>query len=95
TNSAVSKAFDRPLSLNLEYRVWLEEHLAKFGLAWSERVARMAVLPDGAVKLGMEMAGFLIEHRSVPCYFLPGVPHEMKSLLATVVIPDLESRFPD
>jgi nicotinamide-nucleotide amidase len=39
------------------------------------------------------MAGYFLEHENVPCYFLPGVPHEMRFLLAELVIPDLEKRF--
>ena len=95
TCAAVSKAFNRPLTSNANYTRWLQERLAAYGYKWSEYVARMAQLPEGAIKLGLEMAGFFIEHRSTPCYFLPGVPHEMRTLLAEAVIPDLEERFPD
>lgn len=55
----------------------------------------MAELPEGAVKLGMDMAGFFMLHDGVPCYFLPGVPNEMEHLLEEAVIPDLETRFPN
>lgn len=95
TSRAVSKAFDQPLVVNLEYSSWLRENLEKNGLGWSPELARLAELPQGAVKLGRDTAGFAIEYCSVPCYFLPGVPHEMKVLLAETVIPDLESRFPN
>lgn len=95
TCAAVSKAFNRPLTVNINYTEWLREKIASFGLKWSEHVARLAQLPEGAIKLGLEMAGFFIEQRSIPCYFLPGVPREMKTLLAEAVIPDLEERFPD
>jgi len=94
TGSAASKAFNRPLVLNTDYMSWLQKRLAERGLAWSEQLGRMAHLPQGATKLGWEMAGFFIEYENIPCYFLPGVPHEMKTLLSEVVIPDLEQRFP-
>jgi nicotinamide-nucleotide amidase len=55
----------------------------------------MAKLPEGAIKLGLNMAGFFVLHKDIPCYFLPGVPNEMKHLLAQDVIPDLENRFPN
>ena len=55
----------------------------------------MAALPAGAIKLGMDMAGFFLLLKEIPCYFLPGVPNEMKYLLGAMVIPDLESRFPN
>ena len=39
--------------------------------------------------------GSLCSTTDVPCYFLPGVPNEMKHLLEKNVIPDLETRFPE
>ncbi len=95
TCEAVSKAFELPLALDQAYLNWLQKRLKEFGISWSEHVARMAHMPLGAVKLGMDMAGFFIEHRKIPCYFLPGVPHEMKILLSQMVLPDLEERFPN
>lgn len=94
TNAAVSKAFERPLVTDRAYVEWLKKRLAEHGQAWTSGVAKMAELPTGAVKIGMDMAGFFIDHRDIPCYFLPGVPGEMKLLLAGIVIPDLEHRFP-
>jgi nicotinamide-nucleotide amidase len=94
TNAAVSLAFNRLLMLDSEYTKWLEERLAQRGRSWSDEVAKMARIPQGAIKLGVGMAGYFLEHEGVPCYFLPGVPHEMRSLLAELVIPDLEKRFP-
>ncbi|MCE5333852.1 MAG: CinA family nicotinamide mononucleotide deamidase-related protein [Desulfobacteraceae bacterium] len=95
TNSAVSKAFSRPLITNQDYEDWLKKHLSAMGKDVSAELERMAALPKGAVKLGLDMAGFFLLHRNVPCYFLPGVPGEMKYLLGNIVIPDLESRFPE
>lgn len=94
TSAASAIALGVPLVTHLDYRKWLEERLAQRGRDLSPEVARMADLPEGAVKLGQGMAGFFIEHQGIPCYFLPGVPHEMKTLLAELVIPDLEKRFP-
>jgi nicotinamide-nucleotide amidase len=95
TNSAVSKAFGRPLLANRDYASWLMQRLAKYGMQWSREVERMSELPEGAVKLGLDMAGFFLLHEDVPCYFLPGVPNEVEYLLANLVIPDLEARFPN
>jgi nicotinamide-nucleotide amidase len=94
TNDAVSRAFNLQLALHPSYTQWLKERLAKQGRPWTEEVAKMARIPEGSTKLGVGMAGYFLEHQNVPCYFLPGVPHEMKSLLAELVIPDLEQRFP-
>ncbi len=94
TCAAVSKAFGKPLICNRDYASWLKGRLAEWGMG-SQEAERMAELPEGAVKLGLDMAGFFMLHNGVPCYFLPGVPNEMKHLLAETVIPDLETRFPD
>jgi nicotinamide-nucleotide amidase len=94
TPDAVAKALGRPLQVDEGYMAWLRKRLAETGRTWSDAVGRMAFLPRGAVKLGVGMAGFALEHDGVPCYFLPGVPHEMRSLMADLVIPDLERRFP-
>ena len=95
TNSAVSKAFGRPLLANADYASWLKGRLAHYGMQWSREVERMSEMPQGAVKLGLDMAGFFLLHEDVPCYFLPGVPNEVKYLMANLVIPDLEVRFPN
>ncbi len=95
TCAAVAKAFGRPLAMDLEYARWLEKRLAERGLAWTEHASKMAELPEGAVKIGWEMAGFVLEHRGIPCFLLPGVPHEMRTLMDRSVIPELTRRFPD
>ena len=95
TCAAVSRALARPLICNRDYALWLRRRLAESGLEWSREVERMAELPEGAVKLGMDSAGFSVVHNDIPCYFLPGVPDEMKLLLEHEVIPDLEARFPE
>lgn len=94
TNAAVARAFGLPLITHQDYSQWLRKRLREWGMKWTREVERMAEMPEGAVKIGLDMAGFFLLHREVPCYFLPGVPNEMKHLLAKSVIPDLESRFP-
>lgn len=94
TNAAVSQAFGRELVADPRYTEWLKARLAERGRPWSREVARMTELPVGAVKLGKEMAGFAMEQCGIPCYFLPGVPREMEILMAELVVPDLERRFP-
>jgi len=94
TLGAVSKGFDVPLVPNADYRSWLEKYMAERGRAWSDEAEKMTMLPDGAAKLGVGMAGFSIVLRGKPCYFLPGVPHEMRILMDEWVLPDLKRRFP-
>lgn len=95
TNAAVSQAFKRPLVPHREYVQWLKDRLTKLGRQWNDYLEKMASLPEGAVKIGLGMAGYYLEHESVPCYFLPGVPDEMRYLMAEFVIPSLEIHFPD
>jgi nicotinamide-nucleotide amidase len=49
-----------------------------------------------AEKLGNDVtaAGFFLEHWNTPCYFLPGVPSEMRMFMEEHVLPDLFRRFP-
>ncbi len=95
TCAAVSRAMERPLIRNRDYAQWLRDRLGERGLNWSSELERMAALPQGAVKLGMDSAGFSLVHEDIPCYFLPGVPEEVALLLGKEVIPDLEARFPN
>lgn len=94
TCAAVAKAFHRPLVMDIEYAKSLEKRLAERGLSWTEHASKLAELPEGAVNLGTETAGFFLEHEGIPCFLLPGVPHEMRTLTAQHVIPELERRFP-
>jgi len=97
TAPAVAKAFNRPLQRSAPYEAFLRAHAAKRGIPWSEGAAQMALFPEGATKLGgdVPMAGFFLQHENTPCYFLPGVPWEMRHFMSREVIPDLQRRFPD
>lgn len=94
TSEAAARALLRPLTPDAAYADWLRQRLAERGRPWSHEIARMAHLPQGARKIGLGMAGYTLEHEGVPCYFLPGVPHEMRWLMEHEVLPDLEERFP-
>lgn len=94
TAPAVARAFGLPLTPDAAYLEWLQARVAARGGVWSQEVARMAMLPEGSVKLGRGMAGFALVHRGVPCYFLPGVPYEMREIMTELVVPDLTARFP-
>lgn len=94
TIAALSRAFDLPLAPDNQYRQLLERHLAQRGLEWSQALDKLTELPAGSTKLGIDMAGFALELHNIPCYFLPGVPHEMRRLLDEAVLPNLRARFP-
>lgn len=97
TKSAVSRAFALPMAVDERDLKHLMARVEARGGTWNERLGRLAELPQGATRMapGRPMAGFFLEHRGVPCYFLPGVPHEMETLLKEVVLPDLMRRFPE
>jgi nicotinamide-nucleotide amidase len=96
TVAAVAEALERPLVRDTAYERLLRTHLAQRGVPRSEAIDRMSLLPDGAEKLGKNVAaaGFFLEHWSTPCYFLPGVPSEMRMFMEEHVLPDLRRRFP-
>lgn len=95
TSAAAAKAFNLPLVVNDRYRQSLKEACTRRGLGWSEELDKLTELPQGAVKIGRGMAGFILEQDHVVCYFLPGVPAEMQQLMSDQVLPDLKRRFPE
>ncbi|WP_073042104.1 CinA family nicotinamide mononucleotide deamidase-related protein [Desulfacinum infernum] len=96
TKEAVARAFSLPLAVDPSDLERLKERTRTTGTPWNHRIQRLAELPRGATKMapGRPMAGFFLEHQGVPCYFLPGVPYEMETLLDDIVLPDLKRRFP-
>jgi nicotinamide-nucleotide amidase len=96
TVAAVATALERPLTRNATYDGILRAYLEQRGLPWSAAIEHMARLPEGAEKLGeVVAAGFTLEHWNTPCYFLPGVPAEMRMFMEQHVLPDLCRRFPE
>jgi nicotinamide-nucleotide amidase len=88
TNAAVSSALERPAT-------FYPEILKKVQACWKEAssapagaLEKLAWLPAGAHALHSEAktAGYFLVHGGKPVFFLPGVPHEMKSLLLETVI---------
>jgi nicotinamide-nucleotide amidase len=71
----------------------IRRFLEKRGLVWEERYVRLALIPEGATLLdpGRGACGFFLNHGGVWLFFLPGVPHEMRDLFDTVVLPTLLS----
>lgn len=94
TIAAAARAFNLSLTVSRADREQLQKYFAERNMPWSDDADKLISLPQGAVKLRMDMAGFLLDYQNIPCYFLPGVPAEMQQLMNEKVIPDLESRFP-
>jgi nicotinamide-nucleotide amidase len=89
TNEAVADALDRPVTLYADLLETIRKHLdgnQQFG-----NLEKMAWLPKGAEVLNNKarMAGYMLVHDSVPVFFLPGIPSQMKELLVEQVLPRL------
>lgn len=89
TNEAVAEALERSPILYPEILKRIREHLD--GNQQASNLEKMAWLPEGAEILNekAKMAGYLLVHDSVPIFFLPGVPYQMRELLLEHVLPKL------
>ncbi|HHD56480.1 MAG TPA: nicotinamide-nucleotide amidohydrolase family protein, partial [Desulfobulbaceae bacterium] len=89
TNEAVAEALDREPILYPEILKRIREHLDDNQQV--SNLEKMAWLPQGAEILNekAKMAGYLLVHDSVPVFFLPGVPYQMRELLLEHVLPRL------
>ena len=89
TNEAVAEALDRPPTLYPDILEKIRKHLG--GTPLANNLEKMAWLPEGAEVLNhkAKMAGYMLIHESVPIFFLPGIPSQMKELLVEQVLPRL------
>jgi len=89
TNEAVAEALERPPTLYPDILEKIRQHLGEAQPAGN--LEKMAWLPEGAEILNhkAKMAGYMLVHESVPIFFLPGVPSQMKELLVEQVLPRL------
>ncbi len=83
------------LGLKLSQDKGILQRISRFlearGLPWEDRYGRLALIPEGATVLdpGRGACGFSLKHQGTWLFFLPGVPHEMRGLFDTVVLPAL------
>jgi len=95
TTVAVSEALNRPTMPNLEILSLIRQHLdANTGQPISS-LEKLAWLPEGAETLNAKakMAGFQLIHDGKPIFFLPGIPHQMRTLLVEQVLPRLATWY--
>ncbi|NUQ39255.1 MAG: competence/damage-inducible protein A, partial [Caldilineales bacterium] len=101
TREAVADAAQRPLHLRPEIAAHLQEQFARWGRTLSQNNLRQAYLPQDAVMLANPIGtapGFIVETapRAGGCgaaiICLPGVPREMKRMMADHVLPYLQAR---
>ena len=95
TTEAVSEALNRPTMPNLELLAQIRNHLSENGGQPAGSLDKLAWLPEGAEALNPEskMAGFQLIHSDKPIFFLPGIPHQMRTLLVEEVLPRLASWY--
>ncbi len=95
TTEAVSEALNRPTMPNLELLSLIRQHLEENGEQQAGSLDKLAWLPEGAETLSPEskMSGFQLIHKNKPIFFLPGVPHQMRTLLVEEVLPRLTTWY--
>ncbi len=97
TKEAVARVFDVPLELHEPSLAAMSERLARSGRVVSANNRRQALLPAGAIvlpNLQGTAPGFIAfrgDGRFVAA--LPGVPREMRAMLASVLLPWLREHF--
>lgn len=95
TTAAVSEALNRPTMPNLEILSLIRQHLDENTDQSISSLEKLAWLPEGAETLSPKtrMAGFQLIHNDKPIFFLPGVPHQMRTLLTEQVLPRLATWY--
>lgn len=95
TTVAVSKALNRPTMPNLEILSLIRQHLDANSAQPGSSLEKLAWLPEGAETLNAKarMAGFQLIHDGKPIFFLPGIPHQMRTLLVEQVLPRLATWY--
>ena len=97
TKNTLATYFDDKLVRNEEVLAHIKDLFKKFGVSKINKLnEQQADLPSSCKvlfnKLGTA-SGMQFERQGTYFVSMPGVPHEMKSLMNTYVLPDLQSRF--
>ena len=99
TKPSVAALFGRPMTLDEEHLEWMRQRWAK---RWPERPMpdanrQQAMIPEGAEKLrnnhGSAPGMWLEDERGRWVAMLPGVPREMRGMLADTLLPRIASRL--
>lgn len=96
TRQAVAAATERKLTFHQELLDRIAERFAGFRAVMTENNRRQAYLPDDAILIENPVGtapSFIVEYGDKVVISLPGVPREMKFLLAERVIPYLRSHY--
>ncbi|NWG15128.1 MAG: CinA family nicotinamide mononucleotide deamidase-related protein [Chloroflexi bacterium] len=96
TRQGVALAAGRSLVFHQQLLDKIAERFAGFRVQMTENNRRQAYLPDGAILIENPVGtapAFIVEHEGRVIISLPGVPREMKYLLAESVVPFLRAHF--
>jgi nicotinamide-nucleotide amidase len=97
TKPSIAALFGREMQLDEEHVAWMEQRwLQRFQRKMPESNRAQAMLPEGATKLvnkhGSAPGIWLEDERGRWVAMLPGVPREMKGMLADTLLPRLRER---
>jgi nicotinamide-nucleotide amidase len=96
TRQAVARAADRALVLDEKLLAQIEARFARHGFTMSENNRRQAYIPQGAISIKNPVGtapAFIVETKQGMIISLPGVPRELKHLMANRVIPFLREKL--
>lgn len=98
TRESVASLLGRPLAPDASVLAGIQERFRQRGLAMAERNRAQAEVPAGAIVLenrnGTAPGLWLADEEDRVVVLLPGVPHEMRELFDTGVLPRLQGRWP-
>ena len=99
TKPAIAEIFGRTMVLNTEILENLEQRwLKRFGVQMPESNKQQAMIPDGATilvnRFGSAPGIWLEDERGRWVAMFPGVPREMRGMVADVLVPRLRDRIP-
>ncbi len=93
TREALARCLNRPLRLQPELLAQIEAYFRKRGRPMPERNRVQALVPEGFVPLPNPVGtapGLWLQDEAGVLVVLPGVPHELQTLMRDVVLPRLE-----
>jgi nicotinamide-nucleotide amidase len=96
TRDAIANATGCPLELHDGALATLQARFARFGATMTDNNRQQALIPHGAILIENPVGtapGFIVETERCAVIALPGVPREMKQLMADTVLPYLRARL--
>ena len=96
TRDAIANATGCPLELHDDALATLQARFARFGATMTDNNRQQALIPHGAILIENPVGtapGFIVETARCAVIALPGVPREMKQLMADTVLPYLRARL--